>query len=419
MSRPPDVHIDDLGDPVLPDGFAEQIEAVEPLVAGLDFTSQGLCKQASQETGLWNFGNDDFRERLDLIIRGFKTEAKLHALGLLSRHGILLRYLKNRLLLEDLYDRHPEIDEVAVERPIIIAGLPRTGTTHLLNLISADPNMRSLPYWEALEPVLGEHEKPAPGEPDPRLARCQAACDATNGMMPYFKRMHEMTVDHTHEEIDLLAIDFSTMYFENMGYMPSWVSYYLGHDQTPHYTYLKRILKALQWLRGGTRWILKSPQHLEQIQPIRNVFPDATLVFTHRDPVAIVASFATLAAYGARLSDAEIDLAEVGDYWAKRIAKLLQATVDDRELAPATSSIDVLFHDFMADDVATVARIYELAGQPLPDRSVVALERYMVDHPRGRHGRVLYDLADFDLDAGDLRERFRFYTNRFPVQLES
>jgi hypothetical protein len=371
MSRPPDVHIDDLCDPVLPDGFAEQIEAVEPLVAALDFTSQGLCKQASQETGLWNFGNHDFRERLDLIIRGFKTEANLHALGLLGRHGILLRYLKNRLLLEDLYDRHPEIDEVAVERPIIIAGLPRTGTTHLLNLISADPNMRSLPYWEALEPVLGEHEKPAPGEPDPRLARCQAACDATNGMMPYFKRMHEMTVDHTHEEIDLLAIDFSTMYFENMGYMPSWVSYYLGHDQTPHYTYLKRILKALQWLRGGTRWILKSPQHLEQIQPIRNVFPDATLVFTHR------------------------------------------------ELAPATSSIDVLFHDFMADDVATVGRIYELAGQPLPDSSVAALEQYMVDHPRGRHGRVLYDLADFDLDAGDLRERFRFYTNRFPVQLES
>ncbi len=416
---PADIHIDDLAKPVLPDSVLEQMKAVEPMLAELDFTAGALCKQASEETGLSNFGNDDYRERLELIINGFKTEANLTAFGLFGRHATLLRYLKNRLLLEGLYDRHPEIDDVKVERPIIIAGLPRSGTTHLLNLISADPDIRSLPYWEALEPVLAEHEKPAPGEPDPRLARCALVCEITNGMMPHFKRMHEMTVDHTHEEIDLLAIDFSTMYFENMGYMPSWVSHYLSHDQTPHYAYLKRILKALQWLRGGTRWILKSPQHLEQIRPIRNVFPDATLVFTHRDPVAIVASFATLAAYSARLSDAVIDLAEIGDYWARRIAQLLRATVDDREVAPASKSLDVLFHDFMADDAGTLRRIYHLADQPLPDRSVEALRRYRVDHPRGRHGRVLYDLADFGLDASELRERFRFYTERFPVKLES
>jgi hypothetical protein len=228
-----------------------------------------------------------------------------------------------------------------------------------------------------------------------------------------------VTVEHTQEEIDLLGLDFSTMFFENLGYMPSWLSYSREHDQPPHYAYLKRILKALQWLRGAKRWILQSPQHLEQVRPIQNVFPDATVVFTHRDPVAIMASFATLAAYGARLSDAKIDLAEIGEYGARWTAQLLQATVDDRERAPEDTSLDVLFHDFMAEDLATVRRIYDLAGQGLPESSLGALEPYRVDSPRGRHGRVLYDLADFDLDPAELRERFRFSTDRFPVRLDS
>ena len=102
--------------------------------------------------------------------------------------------------------------------------------------------------------------------------------------MPYFKRMHEMTVDHVHEEIQLLAIDVSTMLFETLSLLPSWRDSYRATDQTPCYEYLRTILKVLQWLRGGSRWVLKSPQHLEQFGPLRATFPDATFVVTHRDP---------------------------------------------------------------------------------------------------------------------------------------
>ena len=102
--------------------------------------------------------------------------------------------------------------------------------------------------------------------------------------MPYFKRMHEMTVEHTHEEIQLLAIDFSTMLFETTAPMPTWRDHYLARDQRPSYAYLLRVLKVLQWLRGGTRWVLKSPQHLEQFPALVDTFPDATFVVTHRDP---------------------------------------------------------------------------------------------------------------------------------------
>ena len=140
MTRSADVHINNLANPVLPESLAEQIEAVKPMLAALDFTTEGLCKQAVEETGLSDFGNTDLRERLDVIINGFKTEANLHALGMVGRHQVVLRYL---------------------------------------------------PYWEALEPILAESEKPAPGEPDPRIARCQAPCDTTDSLMPLFKRIHE------------------------------------------------------------------------------------------------------------------------------------------------------------------------------------------------------------------------------------
>lgn len=239
--------------------------------------------------------------------------------------------------------------------------------------------------------------------------------------MPHFNAMHEMTVDHIHEEIHLLAIDFSTMIMETLGIgrAPRFRDYYLEHDQTPHYRYLAKILRTLQWLRGGTRWVLKSPQHLEQLKPIAAVFPGATLVVTHRDPVATVASFSTMIAYASRLSAAKVDPVGLGHYWADRIEKMLQRCVEDRDTFAADSSIDVLFHDYMGRELETVDEIYRLAGVPFDFDSKAALVGYHDDHPRGRYGRVRYNLADFNLDAKELRERFRFYTDRFPVRLES
>jgi hypothetical protein len=133
------------------------------------------------------------------------TEAGLSAFGRVSTYGQLLQLLKNRLLVTDTLSRHPEIDDVEIRRPIIIAGLPRTGTTHLHNLLAADPARRSLPYWESLEPVLAPAEQPGPGQPDPRIARADAGVTFLNQAMPYFKRMHEMTSGHVHEEIHCSA----------------------------------------------------------------------------------------------------------------------------------------------------------------------------------------------------------------------
>jgi hypothetical protein len=373
---------------------------------------------ASAELGLDDFGADDFRERLDVLCTAMRTEAGFGPAGIVSAYALLVGLLKNRLLIEDRLRQHPEIHDLTIDAPIIVCGLPRTGTTHLHNLIAADPALRSLPYWESLEPVLSAHEPPGAGEPDPRRARTETALGFVNTAMPYFRRMHEMTVDHVHEEIQLLAIDFSTMLFETMAPMPSWRDYYLAHDQTPHYEYLRTILKVLQWQRGGTRWVLKSPQHIEQFGVLARVFPDATFVVTHRDPVAVTTSVATMLSYSSRMSQAAVDPVRIGGYWSDRTERMLRACVDGRDLLPDDQTIDVPFDEFMADDVAMVERVYAIAGQPFTGEVRAAMDAFMVDHPRGRHGGVIYDLADFGIDRAERRRALQFYVDRFDVTLE-
>lgn len=413
--RPERVRIDDLGQPV----FSEQVRSVFALMAdagtGLQLDPDPLMAAASEQTGLDDFGPDDFVERLAVLCHALRTEADLSPAGLFAQHSLLTGLLRNRLLIEDRVRRHPEILDQEVITPIVICGLPRTGTTHLHNLMSADPALRSLPYWESLEPLLADSEQPGEGEADPRRGRTEQALWLVYAAMPYFDRMHEMTVDHVHEEIQLLAVDFSSMLFETIAPMPTWRDYYLQHDQRSSYAYLRRILQVLQHERGGRRWVLKSPQHLEQFPALYATFPDATFVVTHRDPVSVTASMATMLAYSARISHDRVDIAWVSRYWSDRLERMLRRCVDDRDLLPAGQSMDVRFDDFMADDLGMVARIYRLARQPMTSGARAAMQQFMADHPRGRHGAVLYDLAALGLDPEERRKALAFYTERFDL----
>ncbi|HTT86853.1 MAG TPA: sulfotransferase, partial [Acidimicrobiales bacterium] len=371
-----------------------------------------------EQTGLTAAGDPGCLERLEILCAALRDEADLSGPGMVSWYSQLVGLIKNRLLVEDLLTRHPEIHDIEIARPIVICGLPRTGTTHLHNLISCDPALRSLPYWESLEPVLAPAEVPGPGEPDPRRARTAFALDVLDKTLPHFKRMHEMTVDHVHEEIQLLAIDLSTMLFETLSLVPSWRDAYRARDQTPSYAYLRLVLKALQFLRGGTRWVLKSPQHLEQFGPLRATFPDATFVVTHRDPVSVTVSMATMVTYTARMHTDHVDPLASGRNWSARGEDLFRACAQDRHLLPDDRTIDVRFDEFMADDLAMVRRIYELAGQPLTDEAAAAMARFMETHGRGRHGTVVYQPEVLGIDTAERRRALSFYSERFDVAAE-
>ena len=418
MSPASPIRITDLAAPELTDLQRTVIEAAAKLPP-VTFSEDAVLGEARERTGLDDFGADDFRERLGVWLQALEEDAELGPIGRIGAHRDCVRYASNRLRLEDLIRRHPEIEEVEIRRPIVIAGLPRSGTTHLLNLVAADTRLRSLPYWESLEPIPDPDEAPGEDGEDPRLARCRRGYEQQIAISPLLKNMHDMSPEHVHEEIEVQALDFASYELEWIATVPRWRDYYLAHDQTPHYRYLKRGLQALQWLRGPDRWILKSPQHMEQLVPLLRVFPDATVAITHRDPVSVIASAVTMLSYGDRIRRTRVDPPAVAAYWIDRIERLLRACVRDRDTIAEGQAIDVLFHEFMADDLAMVERIYDLAALPMTDDARSALSGYLADNPRGKHGRILYDLkADFGVDPDALRQRFGFYFERFPVEVE-
>lgn len=401
--------LDDLEQPRFSAEAQPILDMMAAMAANCPLDSDALHAQASADTGLVDFGPDDYRERLDVYLAAVRDIDGLHDAGVVNFYGQLLQMLKNRLLLTDLTSRHPEIDDIELHSPVVIAGLPRTGTTHLHNLLAAPPTFRTMPYWESNEPF------PLPSESgiEERRARMDVAVSVIDLVMPHFALMHEMTTDHVHEEIQLLANDFSTMLFETLGHVPRWRDYYQTHDQTPHYRYLARQLKAMQFLRGGRRWLLKSPQHLEQVPVLDRVFPDSIVVFTHRDPVPVALSMIAMITYSARMHRSPVPVHQIAEYWIERLDRMLSALVRDRDIFGHDRSIDVRFDDFMADEVGIAKRIYALADEPFTDEVRAAVAGYLSGHQRGRLGSVETSFEMFGLDEADLRERFAPYVERF------
>jgi len=156
-------------------------------------------------------------------------------------------------------------------------------------------------------------------------------------MGPAFAAMHPMNPDHIHEELELMTFDFGSNQFEWTSMIPSYQDYYHAKDQTPHYKYLRTVLKLLQIEQGDTDrysggWVLKCVQNPEQLPALKSTFPDATAIITHRDPVAVIQSTATMIAYGHRILRTKVDPKWVLDYWTDRFEKLLRALVQDRKV---------------------------------------------------------------------------------------
>jgi hypothetical protein len=414
------VQLDDLAEPRFSPEAQQIRDMMASMAADCPLDADALHARAIADTGLDDFGPDDYRERLDVYLAALHEIADMHRPGIVNFFGQMSQWLKNRLLLTDLITRHPEIDDIELLPPVVIAGLPRTGTTHLHNLLAAASSdsrlsppgtFRTLPYWESFEPFPMPAEERL--EPDPRAARMDVAVQVMNIVMPHFALMHEMTTEHVHEEIQLLANDFSTMFMETLAYVPRWREYYLAHDQTSTYEYLATQLKALQFLRGGRRWLLKSPQHLEQLPVLAKVFPNVAVVCTHRDPVPVALSMVAMLTYSARMHRSAVPVEQIAAEWIDRLESMLAALARDRDVIAPERSIDVTFDDFMADELGVAEQVFGLVGESVTDEARTAMADYLAGHQRGRLGRVVTSCEMFGLNEEDLRARFAPYVSRF------
>ena len=333
--------------------------------------------------------------------------------------GFCVKAAANRLRAREYLERHPSVDDIAIDRPIFIVGLPRSGTTHLENLIAADRRLRYLPVYLGSEPVPARGEQVAPMGEDPRWRRSNAHWERMRAN-PIMEALHEHSPDHACGENELQMPDFSTYQWEWMGDVPKWRDYYLAHDQTPHYAYGRTMLKAiaLQY-PSERRWILKGNQLSEQLPALLRIYPDAFIVQTHRDPLAILQSVLTMRGLAVLANQKKPDIERHVAYWVDRIERMLRAYLRDYEIVPNERRIDLLFQDIVADDIGSAQKVLAAAGLPTTSESTQHLRDYMASHQRGRAGRVVYDLAgDFNLNLDDLRERYRFYTDVFPVRQE-
>src|ERR1700728_2978921 len=413
MSQPDIIDITDLLEPVL---TPIQQQALAGAAAyPVQFTRAAILDAARAETGLADFGAADFVERLDVWLQAIEEDADASDIIRVNLHQMCVRYAATRLRIEDVVRRHPEIERVQIDRPIIVAGLPRSGTTHLLGLISADSRLRSLPWWEAIAPVPIPGEQAPRGRSDPRWARAEQGWRVYDALLPYMKLMHEFSPDHISEDIELQAPNFSSYLLEWLAHVPRWRDYYFSHDQSGTYAYLRRSLQVLTFIHGPNRWVLKCPQHMEQLPVLKKTFPDATFVITHRDPVASIQSAITMSCYAARVFRRRIDAQGYLNYWVDRYQRLLRRCAAERDCLPERQSLDVYFHDWTRDPNAILREIYRRADLALTDDALAKLHAYLGEHEHAMKGKVVYNLRrDFGISAEQIRTRFEFYCSRFP-----
>jgi hypothetical protein len=385
-------------------------------LANLD--PEALLEKARRDTGLDDFGGDEFREPLTRLVDALEEEAKLTLLGRMVARADLLRTLENRLRLVDLFRRHPEIASQPVERPIFVVGPPRSGTTIFHDLLAMDAANRVPLSWEVAYPL--PPPKTASLRTDPRIARVQADLDRVDRLLPEFKTMHPMGAERAQECVAITAHDLTSMIYHTQFDVPSYERWVTGHDMKSALAWHRRFLQVLQWKAPGERWALKSPQHLWHLQHVHREYPDALFVQTHRDPVRVLVSISSLVATLRRLASDDVSLPRVAAYYARALAEGYENTVAYRRSGrlPEEQVVDLYFHDFMEDQVGTVRRAYEHFGLELSDAAATAMQSFLDDNPADKHGRHLYRFDDIGMDEGEVRALFAGYQRHFDIPSE-
>ena len=320
-----EIRIDDLREPRR---TPEQQAVFEyGLALEIDLAVDGIVADAEVAAGTDRLDDPTVLDRLAAQVAAVEADVGLSGMGRLLVRQRLVGCLAARLRFDDFVRRHPEALEVELEPPVIVVGLPRSGTTHLVNLLAADSRFRSMPWWEVQEPIPVIGDGPGRDGVDPRWARSQAVYELTSANAPLVKLMHDRPPHSIEEDCELVDLDFCAYTLEWHARVPQWRDHYLGLDQREHYAFLRRELQVLSYLRGPRRWVLKTPQHLEQIPALLHTFPDASVAFTLRDPVAVLQSAITMLGYGDRNRRLEVGLDELAAYWVDRIERLLLSLI--------------------------------------------------------------------------------------------
>jgi len=373
-----------------------------------------ILSAAREASGLSDIGEPDILPGLRVLLDAFVSEAKLSAAGIEAQRATLIGHAANRMRIEDLFKRHPEILEQEIKAPIIIVGLPRSGTTKLQRMMAANTDLQSLPLWKILNPApLGPT---LPGGEDPRIAIAEQVEGAMRQYYPDFYAGHPMNAREPDEEVfmaDQVLRGWTPCYAARV---PSYEAWLRQQDFGVWYDYLKRLLQLFQWqdATSGKRWLLKTCEHLPYMNDLFKVFPDTTIVHCHRDPVTTTASLAALITAYTRMNSDVGTGEEAGRFTLSHLSKQMGGYMQQRPLLEKQHRfVDVSYADIVNDITSAIERIHAAADMPLSDAARAAMLRWETSNPAGKHGQHKYSLASLGLAEGDIRNGFAGYLQRF------
>lgn len=379
-----------------------------------------LIASACRNTRLEDFGPDGpFREGLQVLCDSLESEALLTPVGRLLVRQMIRQGLENQLQLQDWYSRFPEIAEQRIERPLVIIGMPRTGTTILHELLALDAANRCPMTWELAHPF--PPPETATFGTDPRIRQTAQELRLSHYLMPGVENMHRMGATLPQECVAITSWIFCSMQYNTVLRIPSYTRWLMQDaDHSAMYRFHRRVLRYLQWRCPGRRWVTKTPAHLWSLDALLDEYPDASLVQTHRDPLKIVSSLASMLPTMRAAYASSADVREVASEWSDNCAAALNASVSTRRAGglQASQVVDIHFEDFMADPAGQVERIYRQFGLAFTASFAAAIDNYIASNPADKHGGHRHNFADTGLDVAHERDKVRDYQDYFAVSTE-
>jgi len=384
------------------------------------FGPEFLVDAARTATGLDDLGEPSWQDGLGRLLDDLAGPARLNDLGRTIVESELVGYLSTRMAILDWRRAHPEVAEGPVDRPIVIVGQPRTGTTILYDLLAQDPANRAPLTWEVDRPC--PPPETATYEDDPRIAEADASAALPDLIIPGFTQFHPLGARLAQECVRMTGSDFRSMIFPTQYDVPEYNRWLLREaDMAPAYRWHRIYLQHLQSRHHGKRWLLKSPAHLWCLGALMTEYPDAVIVQTHRDPVRVISSISALVALLRSMASDHSSVARAAEQYSEDILLGLERSIEARRdgTLPAGQVVDVQFHEFMTDPFATIAAVYKAVGLDYTAEAESRMRAFLDTHPGdGGGGGSRYTFAETGLDLASLRERSRAYQEYFDVPSE-
>ncbi len=386
-----------------------------------ELSVDSILEEASRRArNLTDTGEDQFMEGLRRLSESLESEAKLNPIGrMIARERAILSTVNRLNYLEDRR-QNPEIASEKIVAPLVVVGMPRTGSTILHDILAQDPDSRAPLTWETMFP--SPPPEPESFDSDPRIEACDATFPGVDAQIPAFKAMHSMGARLSQECVTTMADTMVSPLFHNQfrvnGYQ-DWVDH--EADWSLVYQFHEWQLQHLGWKVKRDRWVLKTGAHMWGLEHLLTRYPDARIVFTHRDPVKSMTSYSSLTSLVRSMGSDDVDPVEIAEDWTARIKRVLERSISIRDAGdhPKARFYEMHFQDFVADQFSVVEQIYDTLGLPMTGIAADRMKAFIADNPKGKHGIHRYSPKEYGIDPDRIRESFRPYMERFGLEPET